>query len=196
MGTQSRIPYETLTMFGPNSEAVTTSRDVIAVLIPQGDKVHVPAETEGYITQALGGSYTIYVQGRLLRVDGSDADALGKEPVAGPELPAGASDEDVEKLVWEQLRTVYDPEIPVDVAELGLIYECKVNKADDDTRSVEITMTLTAAGCGMGDILVADVKAKVEKVPTVTASSVELVFDPPWTQDMMSEAARLQLGMI
>ncbi|WP_372765619.1 putative Fe-S cluster assembly protein SufT [Litorivivens sp.] len=183
-------------MFGPNSESVTTTRDVIAVLVPQGDKVHVPADTECYITQALGGSYTIYIQGRLLRVDGADADALGKEPVTGPELPNNASDEDVEKLVWEQLRTVYDPEIPVDIAELGLVYDCKINKIDEDNRSVDITMTLTAPGCGMGDILVADVKAKVEKIPTVTQSNVELVFDPPWTQDMMSEAARLQLGMI
>lgn len=183
-------------MFGPNSEAVTTTRDVIAVLVPQGDKVHVPADTECYITQALGGSYTIYIQGRLLRVDGTDADALGKEPVAGPELPDNANNEDVKTLVWEQLRTVYDPEIPVDIVELGLIYDCTINNTDDDKRHVDITMTLTAPGCGMGDILVADVKAKVEKVPTVASSQVELVFDPPWTQEMMTEAARLQLGMI
>ena len=183
-------------MFGPNSEAVTTTRDVIAVLVPQGDRVHVPEGTECFITQALGGSYTIYIQGRLLRVDGSDADALGKEPVPPPELPEDANDEDVEKLVWEQLRTVYDPEIPVDIAELGLVYECDIKKTDDDNRRVDITMTLTAPGCGMGDILVADVKAKLAKIPTVTESNVELVFDPPWSQEMMSEAARLQLGMI
>lgn len=183
-------------MFGPNSEAVTTTRDVIAVLVPQGDKVHIPEGTDCYITQALGGSYTIYIQGRLLRVDGADADALGKQPVTGPELPDNASDEDVEKLVWEQLRTVYDPEIPVDIAELGLVYECDIHKQDDDSREVDIKMTLTAPGCGMGDILVADVKAKVEKIPTVTNARVELVFDPPWSQEMMSEAARLQLGML
>ncbi|MDX1497662.1 MAG: putative Fe-S cluster assembly protein SufT [Salinisphaeraceae bacterium] len=183
-------------MFGPNSEPVTTKRDVIAVLVPQGDRVHVPADTDCFITQALGGSYTIYIQGRLLRVDGADADALGKEPVPPPKLPDNASEEDVERLVWEQLGTVYDPEIPVDIAQLGLVYSCEIEKIDEKNRRVNITMTLTAPGCGMGDILVADVKAKLEKIPTISECNVELVFDPPWSQEMMSEAARLQLGMI
>lgn len=183
-------------MFGPNSEAVTITRDVIVVLIPQGDKVHIPEGTECHITQALGGSYTIYIQGRLFRVDGSDADALGKEPTPVPELPDGAADEDVEKLVWEQLHTVYDPEIPVDIAELGLVYECDIHQTENDQRRVDISMTLTAPGCGMGDILVADVKTKLEKIPTVSEVNVDLVFDPPWNQGMMSEAARLQLGML
>lgn len=183
-------------MITANSELVTTSRDFIAVLVPQGDKVHIPAGTECHITQALGGSYTIYIQGRLFRVDGTDADALGKEPTTGPELPPDASDADVENLIWEQMRTCYDPEIPVNIVELGLIYECDISKENEDQRKVDIQMTLTAPGCGMGDILVADVKEKVAKVPTVGDVSVELVFDPPWNQGMMSDAAKLQLGMM
>ncbi|MGH8530499.1 MAG: putative Fe-S cluster assembly protein SufT [Nevskiales bacterium] len=183
-------------MLIPNSEVVTTQRDFVGVLVPQGDKVHIPAGSEVAITQALGGSFTLYIQGRLFRVDGKDADALGKEVVTGPQLPPDASDADVEKLIWEQMRTCYDPEIPVDIVELGLVYECKIEKAENDARKVNIKMTLTAPGCGMGDILVNDVKSKVEKIPTVKEADVQLVFDPPWQQSMMSEAARLQLGMM
>ena len=183
-------------MITANSEQVTTSRDFIAVLVPQGDKVHIPEGTECHITQALGGSYTIYIQGRLFRVDGSDADALGKEKVEGPELPPNASDEDVEQLVWDQIRTCYDPEIPVNIVELGLIYACEIEKSEDGDRNIDIQMTLTAPGCGMGDILVADVKEKILKVPTVKDVAVELVFDPPWNQGLMTDAAKLQLGMM
>ncbi len=183
-------------MITANSEQVTTLRDFVAVLVPQGDKVHIPEGTECHITQALGGSYTIYIQGRLFRVDGTDGDALGKEQVAGPELPPDASDEDVENLIWEQMRSCFDPEIPVNIVELGLIYECEVNKKEDGQRDVDIQMTLTAPGCGMGDILVADIREKVAKVPTVEKVDVELVFDPPWNQGLMSDAAKLQLGMM
>lgn len=183
-------------MLIPNSEMVVTARDLIAVLVPQGDKVHIPAGTEVAITQALGGCFTIYVQGRLFRVDGKDADALGKPIVTGPALPPNASDADVEKLVWSQMKTCFDPEIPVDIVELGLVYECRLETLAPDQRKAHVRMTLTAPGCGMGDTIVNDVKSKIEKVPTVGEAQVELVFDPPWNQSMMSEAARLQLGMM
>ena len=176
-------------------EPVTLSRDVIGILIPQGTKVELPEGAEGAITQALGGSFTVQVQGHLFRIEGKDADAIGREVVKGPALAADASDEEIEKAVWDQLRTCYDPEIPVDIVELGLIYSCKLEPATDGQRRVKVEMTLTAPGCGMGEILVADVKSKVLAVPTVTEAEVELVFDPPWNQSMMSEAARLATGM-
>ena len=112
-----------------------------------------------------------------------------------PELPPNATEEDVKKLAWDQMRTCYDPEIPINIVDLGLVYECEVTANEDGTRTVTIKMTLTAPGCGMGEVLVADVKEKVERIPTVRVADVELVFDPPWNQSMMSEAARLQTGM-
>lgn len=176
-------------------EPVTLTRDVIGILIPQGTKVELPEGAEGAITQALGGSFTVQVQGHLFRIEGKDADAIGKDVIKGPEVAADASDEEIEKAVWDQLRTCYDPEIPVDIVELGLIYSCKLEPAADGQRRAKVEMTLTAPGCGMGEILVADVKSKVLAVPTITDAEVELVFDPPWNQSMMSEAARLATGM-
>jgi probable FeS assembly SUF system protein SufT len=150
----------------------------------------------GYITQALGGSFTVYIDGNLFRIAGQDADAIGKTPAMAPEVPPGASEEDIKNVVWQQLKTCYDPEIPVNIVDLGLIYECDVTKNPDETRNVAIKMTLTAPGCGMGEILVQDVRDKVELVPTVARANVELVFDPPWNHSMMSEEARLQTGMM
>jgi probable FeS assembly SUF system protein SufT len=145
----------------------------------------------------MGGSFTIYFEGNLYRVAGRDADALGREPVAPPELGPGATDQDFETLVWDQMRTVYDPEIPINIVELGLIYECRIEKrASDGLRTVGIKMTVTAPGCGMGEILLEDVKDKVSILPTVAEVNVELVFDPPWNQSMMSEAARLEAGLL
>ena len=112
-----------------------------------------------------------------------------------PELPPNAIEDDVKKLVWDQMRTCFDPEIPINIVDLGLVYECEVYPNDDGTRTASIKMTLTAPGCGMGEVLVADVKEKVERIPTVRVADVELVFDPPWNQSMMTEAARLQTGM-
>jgi probable FeS assembly SUF system protein SufT len=149
----------------------------------------------GYITQALGGSFTVYLEGNLFRISGGDADAIGQESMNTPELPPNATEEDVRKLAWDQMRTCYDPEIPINIVELGLVYECDVKSNDDGTRTVEIQITLTAPGCGMGDVLVDDVKDKVQMIPTVREARVELTFDPPWNQTMMSEAARLQTGM-
>ncbi|HRQ64728.1 MAG TPA: putative Fe-S cluster assembly protein SufT [Xanthomonadaceae bacterium] len=182
-------------MFSRSSEPVRFERDCDAVLVPQGEQVRLPAGSVGYITQALGGSFTVYVEGNLFRIRGSDADAIGKTPLPAPELPEGASDDDVEKLAWQQLRTCFDPEIPVNIVDLGLVYECAIKPASDGRRDVAVKLTLTAPGCGMGDTLVDDVRAKLELIPTVAEADVELVFDPPWNRDMMSEAARLEMGL-
>ena len=182
--------------YSRTSEPVKFERDCAAVLVPQGESVTLPAGSVGYITQSLGGSFTVFVEGNLFRIAGEDADAIGK-PLPEPLLLAeGAGDEEVEKLVWQQLRTCFDPEIPINVVELGLVYACDLEPMADGQRKASIRMTLTAPGCGMGDILVEDVRNKVERVPTIAEADVELVFDPPWNQSMMSEAARLETGML
>ena len=164
-------------------------------MIPVGDRVTIPAGTVGYITQALGGSFTVFVDGNLFRVAGIDADAIGKEPVLPPSLPENATEDDIENLLWEQMKTVYDPEIPVNIVDLGLIYKCDMKRDDNGKRVVDVSMTLTAPGCGMGDILVDDVCSKLELVPSIDRVNVELTFDPPWNHNMMSEVARLETGM-
>ncbi len=178
-----------------SSEPVRFERDCDAVLVPHGERVSLPAGSVGYITQALGGSFTVFVEGNLFRIAGADADAIGKERPEVLELPDSASDADVERLAWRQLQTCFDPEIPINVVDLGLIYHCAVASHDDGTRRVEVRMTLTAPGCGMGEFLVEDVRDKLESIPTVEHADVELVFDPPWDRSMMSEAARLETGM-
>ncbi len=182
--------------YSRTSEPVKFERDCAAVLVPQGEKVTLPAGSVGYITQALGGSFTVFVEGNLFRIAGEDADALGKDPPAALELENEADDDAVEVLVWKQLRTCFDPEIPINVVELGLVYDCDIERLEDGSRKVNIKMTLTAPACGMGDILVEDVRTKVERVPTVSEADVDLVFDPPWNQTMMSDAARLETGML
>jgi probable FeS assembly SUF system protein SufT len=183
-------------MFGHTNEPVTLVRDVTAVIIPIGETVTLREGTPGYITQALGGSFTVYVEGNLFRVSGADADALGKEPVPPPAIPENATDKDIEDVIWSQLKTCYDPEIPVDIVELGLVYRCEVKSLADGQRAVEVDMTLTAPGCGMGEIIVQDAQEKIAVIPTVDDVRVELVFDPPWNQSMMSEEARLQTGLM
>lgn len=183
-------------MYRQENEPVVVQREVKAVIIPAGIEVKLRTGTVGYITQALGGSFTVYVEGNLFRIAGDDADAIGKEPIRKPELPPGATEEDVRKLVWDQLRTCFDPEIPINVVDLGLIYACTIELNEDGSRNVYVRMTLTAPGCGMGDFLAQDVKDKVEAIPTVREARVELVFDPPWNHAMMSEAARLETGMM
>ena len=177
-------------------ETVALTRDVIGTLIPAGTKVELPAGTPATITQALGGSYTVQVEGHLFRIEGKDADVLGKEGTKGLEVPENATDQDLEKAIWDQLRTCYDPEIPINIVELGLIYECRLEHPEAGGRKAVVHMTLTAPGCGMGDILVADARSKILEIPGITEAEVQLVFDPPWTQDKMSEAARLQAGLI
>jgi probable FeS assembly SUF system protein SufT len=178
------------------NEPFVLSRDTRAVIVPAGVEVKLKAGQSGFITQALGGSFTLYIDGNLFRLAGEDADAIGREVIAPPSLPSNATDEDVRAAAWQQMRTCYDPEIPVNIVDLGLIYECSVTAAEDGTRSVNVRMTLTAPGCGMGEVLVQDVREKIERIPTVGKVDVELVFDPPWNQSMMSEAARLQTGMM
>ena len=165
-------------------------------MIPSGDELTMPAGTVGYITQSLGGSFTVFVDGNLFRVAGIDADAIGKEPVLPPALSENASDDDVEKLVWSQMKTCYDPEIPVNIVDLGLVYSCELNKNAQGQRVVSVIMTLTAPGCGMGDIIVEDVRSKIQIIPTVEKVNVELTFEPPWNHHMMTEAARLETGML
>lgn len=185
------------------NDPIKISRDIEAVEIPAGTKMTLEKDSEVWITQSLGGTHTVRTNlGFLARIDGKDADALGLETVSGEEGEASeaeaapATKEDVEKRVWEELGNVYDPEIPVNVVELGLIYECKVHPLSEGTYKVAITMTLTAPGCGMGDFLRQDAETRIARLPGVTVSEVNMVIDPPWNPSLMSEAARLQLGMM
>jgi len=176
-------------------EPVELHRDVNAAMVPVGNIVNLPEGTTVNITQSMGGSYTVYIDGTLFRIAGTDADALGKEIIPPPTLPENATDSDVEALVWSQMRTVFDPEIPVNIVDLGLIYTCHMTKDEDDNRIAHVTMTLTAPGCGMGPFIADDVKYKIEIIPTVKEAQVEVVFDPPWSKDMMSDEAKLQTGI-
>ncbi len=177
-------------------EPIVVTRDVRAVIIPAGIEIKLRTGSVGYITQSLGGSFTVFVEGNLFRIAGEDGDAIGKEPMRRPELPPEATDEDVSRLIWNQMRTCFDPEIPVNIVDLGLVYDCRIAANDEGSRDVEVKLTLTAPGCGMGEVLVADIRDKLEIIPTVRKANVELVFDPPWNQSMMSEAARLQTGLM
>ena len=183
-------------MFGHTNEPISLTRDVKAIIIPAGEQLTLREGTSGFITQALGGSFTVYVEGNLFRISGSDADALGKEPVPPPKIPDDATDADIEAVIWNQLKTCYDPEIPVDIVNLGLVYRCDVTPLGNGQRSVSVDMTLTAPGCGMGEVLVEDAREKIAIIPTISDVSVELVFDPPWNVGMMTEEARLQTGMM
>jgi probable FeS assembly SUF system protein SufT len=170
---------------------LTTNRDCPGRLVPVGDPVTIPAHSFVTLTQALGGNYTVVYNGNMVRVDGTDADALGFEPTQ-LHFEAPADGRISEAQVWEALHTIYDPEIPVDLVNLGLVYEVRI---DQDAGAVSITMTLTAPGCGMGPVLVGDVEYRLRQVPHVRDVAVELVFDPPWHRDMMSEEAQLETGM-
>ena len=175
----------------PERTLVTTTREVTGRLVPVGSPVVVPAHCFVTLTQSLGGNYTIVHAGNMVRIDGSDADALGFEPLV-LDFERSSDGSINEQHVWQALGTVFDPEVPVDLVNLGLIYSVSIHQ---DSGLVRITMTLTAPGCGMGDVLVGDVRARVGCVPNVKAVEVELVFDPPWTRDMMTEEAQLSTGM-
>jgi probable FeS assembly SUF system protein SufT len=164
------------------------------VLIPAGTTVTLQAGVPVVITQALGGSYTVIVHGNMARIAGADADALGKEVTAS--TAATEPGKLTEEQVYEALRACYDPEIPVNIVELGLVYDLQIVPLPDGGHRVEIKMTLTAPGCGMGPVLQQDVEAKVLALPGVKEAAVCLVWDPPWNRDMLSDAAKLQLGML
>ena len=174
------------------------TRDVEVAAIPYGDRLTLDTGSTVYITQALGGSFTVMTdRGYMVRVEGKDADAIGETPVAPPsaEELAGRS---VKDLAWDQLKTCFDPEIPVNIVDLGLVYECTVDRPRraGGQHKATVKFTLTAPGCGMGDYLKMDVQSKLLTVPGIKDADVEVVLDPPWSQNMMSEAARLQLGMM
>ena len=174
-------------------DTTTTTRDALATQIPSGIPNPVRAGTRVRLTQALGGSYTVTTDmGYMLRFDAKDADALGISP---EEAQAQAAPEEFsDKLVWDRLRTVYDPEIPVNVVDLGLIYDCQITPADTG-HNIDIKMTMTTPGCGMADVLKSDIQRQLAALPSVNQVNVEVVFEPPWHPGRMSEGARLQLGL-
>ena len=182
------------------NESVTLTRECDAVQIPSGNLMSLPAGTRVRITQSLGGTYTVITEeGYMVRIASKDADALGQKVEAASESSAPKKSLDaseIEKGVWNHLRTVFDPEIPVNVVDLGLIYLCKVAPLPEGGQSVDIKMTLTAPGCGMGSVLKADAENKIRSIPGVKSVNVEVVVDPPWNPSRMSEAAKLQLGML
>lgn len=177
-------------------EAIALTRDCEIIQIPYGNKMMLPKGTRVMITQSLGGVYTLMTEdGQLVRLDGKDADAIGEAvAISKPSPPEGK--EALETLVWNQLRTVYDPEIPVSVVELGLVYKCQITPLPEGGNNVDVQMSLTAPGCGMGGVLKADAESKIRALPGVKEVQVDIVFDPPWNPGMMTEAAKLQLGLV
>jgi probable FeS assembly SUF system protein SufT len=179
------------------SDSITLSRDVEVVAIPAGDKIEMMKGTEVAITQALGGSYTLMVPtyGGLFRLADKDADAIGKEPRPQAEAGTGPLEgEELEKEVWQRLKTCYDPEIPVNIVDLGLIYSMEISRIEQGKR-IDIKMTLTAQGCGMGGSIAADAQNKLLAIPGVTEADVQVVWDPPWTPEKISAEGRTLLGM-
>lgn len=176
-------------------EPVELTRDVEATQIPSGFRVALPKGTRVTITQTLGGNFTVMTDfGNLARIADKDADALGEEAIAHAVEAQKAEGPFSIDRVWEELKTVFDPEIPVNIVDLGLIYRCEATEQEGGGQKVAIDMSMTAPGCGMGDILREDVRRKVSMLPGVAEVEVQVVWDPPWEQSRMSEAARLQLG--
>lgn len=178
----------------PN-EPIKLRRSCEVILIPSGEKISLETGTEVRITQALGGTYTITTEnGLMARIGSEDIDALGVSP--SQDKSKTATGKPISELVWDQLKTCYDPEIPANIVDLGLIYECKVIPAPDGRHNVDVKMTLTAPGCGMGASIAMDAKSKIAQVPGVKNVNVELVWDPPWNPGLMSEHAKQKLGLI
>jgi probable FeS assembly SUF system protein SufT len=177
-------------------EPRTLSRDVEVAAIPYGDRLTLTMGTTVYVTQALGGSYTAMTDhGYLVRIEGTDADAIGEQPTK-PMSAEDVAGRSIEEVAWDQLKTVFDPEIPVNIVDLGLVYKCEVEPLEDGKEKISVQFTLTAPGCGMGDFLREDVRGKLLTIPGVAEADVEVVLDPPWDQSMMSDGARLQLGLM
>ncbi len=186
-------------MNAPGPESTTLARDVEASVVPVGTKVTLLKGETAHITQSLGGAYTVIVNGNMFRIASHDADALGKT-VEQKTSTAGHTPrtlEGVEKESWVQMKTCYDPEIPVNIVDLGLIYNCELTPiAETSSYRANLKMTLTAAGCGMGPAMSSDVQTKLLALDEITEAICEVVFDPPWNQSMMSDAAKLQLGLL
>ncbi len=176
-------------------QEIILKRDCDAIQIPSGTTLVLPAGTQVIVTQSLGGTFTVATPGGLARIDQKDADALGLDPsITTPEktVPEGT----LEEAVWKQLKTVFDPEIPVNVVDLGLIYDCTIINADNGQTKAEVKMTLTAPGCGMGPTIAADARSKILTIEGIDEADVELVWEPAWNQNMISEAGRMKLGMV
>lgn len=173
---------------------LAVKREVEATLIPSGVKVKLQEGSQVHVTQALGNSYTLYVNGNLVRIAGKDGDAIGLAILNTPDI--NEVEGTLEDKIQAQLKTCFDPEIPVNISDLGLVYECNTLPLGMNEFRVEIKMTLTAVGCGMGPVLVEEVQEKIRQINTVKDVNVELVFDPPWTREMMSDEAKLQLGLL
>lgn len=176
------------------SESIEVKRDCEATLIPSGTKVSVKQGSFVMVTQALGNSYTVYVNGNLVRIAGKDGDALGLVILEEPDI--NEMEGSLEQKIEAQLKTCYDPEIPVNIVDLGLIYETEILPLGKKEYRVEIKMTLTAPGCGMGPVLVSDIQEKLRVIQGVVEVQVDLVFDPPWDRERMTEVAKLQLGLM
>jgi|SRR5579884_3722397 probable FeS assembly SUF system protein SufT len=177
-----------------SSSHVNLSRTVEVIEIPSGMVSTLPENTPVRIMQSRGDSYTVWTDyGQMYRIDGKDADALGLQISDGAEADKDTR-EFSDQMVWDVLKTVYDPEIPVNIVDLGLIYSCKISQPEAEARKIDIQMSMTAPGCGMGNVLKADVESRLSRLPSVKEVHVEVVFDPPWDMTRMSEAARLQLG--
>ena len=178
-----------------NSDAITLARDVEAAVVPVGTKVTLMKGEQAHITQSLGGSYTVIVNGNMFRIEAKDADALGirVETKTASAASGPVSQEQLEKQVWDALKTCYDPEIPVNIVDLGLVYNVDIN---NETGHVEVTMTLTALGCPMAEEVLSEVEMRVGEVENVQSCKAILTFDPPWSPDRMTEDARCELGMV
>ncbi|MGJ8722990.1 MAG: putative Fe-S cluster assembly protein SufT [Roseibacillus sp.] len=181
------------------NEEIALSREVTAVQIPSGDSITLPAGTPVVVTQTLGGTYTVATSSGLARISSEDTDALGvdleakKEKAVIDEAMANAS---LEEQIWHQMKQVYDPEIPVDIVNLGLVYDCAIDEADPEEVKVHVKMTLTAPGCGMGPVIAADAQARIMTLDNIGEAEVEVVWEPAWNQDMISEEGKMKLGMM
>ena len=177
-----------------NNEFIEILKDCDGFLIPSGENIKLKKGTKVKITQSLGGDFTLYVNGNLVKISGENAESIGQKKI--DLMPNNKNMKFDENIIWDTLKTCYDPEIPVNIVDLGLIYSCELNDNKKSGTNVDVKMTLTAPGCGMGDMIATEVKQKIEGIPGTANVTVELVWDPPWDRDMINESAKLQLGML
>ena len=190
-----------VSLAGMEQREITLTRDCKVILIPSGEEATLSAGSPVIITQSLGGTYTVATQTGLARIAEADADALGiametKAATAAPAGGAATSGDVKDDDVWTQLKNVYDPEIPVNIVDLGLVYDLILGKSESGGTTVNVKMTLTAPGCGMGPTIAADARSRILTVPGVESAEVDLVWSPPWNQGMITEAGRMKLGLV